>query len=134
MSGFPTLILFDDGRPVGQHVGMADMSMLLRYAGVRAAAAPSGDAAREPQAAPAVQTVAMDVILSGEAPSCAQGLRALLTACRSAACAERAQAGLQDELGALRRELAALPGDAGAAAQRHVDTIAAIVSASSTLR
>jgi thioredoxin-like negative regulator of GroEL len=62
VSGFPTLILFDDGRPVGQHVGMADMSALLRYAGVRAPPAGGADA---PQAAPAQQTVGMDLILSG---------------------------------------------------------------------
>ena len=62
MSGFPTLVLFDDGRPVGQHVGMADMSALLRYAGVRT---PPADVAGAAQAPPTLQPVAMDLILSG---------------------------------------------------------------------
>jgi hypothetical protein len=62
VSGFPTLVLFDDGRPVGQHVGMADMAALLRYAGVRT---PPGDVADAPQAPPTLQPVAMDLILSG---------------------------------------------------------------------
>jgi thiol-disulfide isomerase/thioredoxin len=61
VTGFPTLILFDDGRAVGQHVGMADAPALLRYAGVRAAGG-AGAAVAAPQAA-----VAMDLILSGAA-------------------------------------------------------------------
>lgn len=103
MTGFPTLILFDDGRPVGQHVGMADMPALLRYAGVRAQPA----AAQVAGPAAAAESVGMELILSS-----------------------RAQAGLLDELVALRRELGS---SASAEALRHVDAISAIVSASAKL-
>ncbi len=140
VTGFPTLILFDDGRAVGQHVGMADAPALLRYAGVRAAGG-AGAAVAAPQAA-----VAMDLILSGAAQRerSGQQCRALctwalprsplvLTHAVRGTHTERAQVGLQEEIGALRRELKALPGGDGAAVSQHLNTIEAIVSSSSKL-
>ncbi len=141
MTGFPTLILFDDGRPVGQHVGMADMPALLRYAGVRSGGA--GAVATVAAAAPAAPAD-MELILSGAAccrGACVRARRDVcvfladmpgLGVCVCVWRAERAQAGLLEEIGALRRELAALPGGGGAAGG-HVDAIQAIVSASSKL-
>lgn len=34
VTGFPTLMLFRDGRPVGQKTGLTDMATLMKYAGV----------------------------------------------------------------------------------------------------
>ena len=33
VTGFPTLMLFRDGRPVGQKTGLTDMATLMKYAG-----------------------------------------------------------------------------------------------------
>ena len=137
VTGFPTLILFDDGRPVGQHVGMADMPALLRYAGVRGSGsgAPGGNVpVAQVAAVAAAPPAALDLILSGAC--CAGACSCKLTALRRAArrATENAQAGLFEEIAALRRELKALPGDGAAAAARHVDAISVIVSASSKLR
>lgn len=35
VTGFPTLMLFKDGRPVGQKTGLTDMNTLMKYAGYR---------------------------------------------------------------------------------------------------
>lgn len=35
VTGFPTLMLFQDGRPVGQKTGLIDMATALKYAGVK---------------------------------------------------------------------------------------------------
>lgn len=35
VTGFPTLMLFQDGRPVGQKTGLIDMAQAMKYAGVK---------------------------------------------------------------------------------------------------
>jgi hypothetical protein len=35
VTGFPTLMLFQDGRPVGQKTGLIDMATAMKYAGVK---------------------------------------------------------------------------------------------------
>jgi thioredoxin-like negative regulator of GroEL len=35
VTGFPTLMLFENGRPVGAKTGLVDMKMAMRYAGVQ---------------------------------------------------------------------------------------------------
>ena len=58
MTGFPTLMLFKDGRPVGQKTGLTDMNTLMKYAGYRSPgtlAALAGGAGSE-----------MNLVLSGE--------------------------------------------------------------------
>jgi hypothetical protein len=35
VTGFPTLMLFQDGRPVGQKTGLIDMAAAMKYAGVK---------------------------------------------------------------------------------------------------
>ena len=57
VTGFPTLMLFKDGRPVGQKTGLTDMNTLMKYAGYKE----SG-----PLAALAGAGAEMNLVLSGE--------------------------------------------------------------------
>lgn len=88
VTGFPTLMLFQDGRPVGQKTGLVDMATAMKYAGVKDAgmlASLGGGPAP-----------ALNLVLSGS----------------------QVDQALQ-ELGALRREVEALPeGERAAAVER----------------
>lgn len=99
---FPTLLLFIDGVPVGQHVGGAGAEALLRYASATPAAAGSG--APESGASTSSSEPGLDLVLSA-----------------------RAQRGVLEELRSLRGELAARP-DASTLLSR-VDAITAVLSA-----
>eukprot|EP00227_Mantoniella_beaufortii_P009174 CAMPEP_0197587702 /NCGR_PEP_ID=MMETSP1326-20131121/9234_1 /TAXON_ID=1155430 /ORGANISM="Genus nov. species nov., Strain RCC2288" /LENGTH=304 /DNA_ID=CAMNT_0043152459 /DNA_START=218 /DNA_END=1132 /DNA_ORIENTATION=+ len=58
ITGFPTLMLFQDGRPVGQKTGLIDMSTAMRYAGVK-------DAGLLASAASAPPPPQMNLVLTG---------------------------------------------------------------------
>ena len=87
VTGFPTLMLFQDGRPVGQKTGLIDMATAMKYAGVKDQGVLASLSGPPPQ---------MNLVLTG--PQVDQAL---------------------EELGALRREMEALPeGERAAAVER----------------
>ena len=80
VNGFPTLVLFLDGVPAGQHVGLVDEETLLRFAKAEPSAVAAGGGQQADQAS-------LDLVLTA-----------------------RAQGALAQELAQLREELvAALP-------------------------
>jgi thioredoxin-like negative regulator of GroEL len=88
VSGFPTLVLFLDGVPAGQHVGLVDEETLLRFAKAEPQAEPAGGGQRDDEAS-------LDLVLT-----------------------RRAQGALSQELAQLREELRAqLPADTPALAR-----------------
>ena len=102
---FPTLVLFVDGQPVGQHVGMTDAAGLLRYASARLRT----DSGAEMQAVEQ-QEARLDLVLT-----------------------DRAQSQLLEELSGLRGALASSDSGARASALKHLDLITSIVTSSSRL-